>query len=586
MNAPASARQHDRVRRGYITTLMLTIGVNLFSLGLCSGTTNAAQAESSDTDVGKLLTQLDAQNYQVRETAADQLAGQGIDSLKPMALHSLTSSPESAWRIRSIIEKIGIAGDEDTFYKSTGVLRLLYPLDDAGTTARLEGLRQQWKLTRKKNAIKRLRELGATISDPLGDQTAVAPQALGGGRMVINGRLIVNGQQVLGQQQVNSASTRTDKIANNSSLRKRKSLTDRELIEQVDELLAADLATNRERILGSDDAETAIGQAQGSLLGQNDPFAGNALRTNQFRFGAMALLDDKFRGSPNDLKSLHAINNLTLIHWKDRKLSTSEMAIAHKSSTVTRLHIENCKFPNKPPPESAWPRFATHYEFVNQTIPIYAIERLSGSAITSLKFSKCAASEKLHQELRQIDSLSQLALEDTFVDEQWFESFAKLGSLTRINLTLCKFNSDEYRKLKRIRPNLRIDFTPSAFLGIRSPDLGGANVQRARMLARMRAAQQAKPDQQGNAPELDLPAAGVGCSISEVVANSGAEKAGLKAGDVIVKLGGKPITIFEDIRLIIAQQRAGDKLDVEFAREGQAKKTTIELGSFPKSAIQ
>ena len=566
---------------------MLMIGVSLLSVSLCSGTTNAAQTVSIGADVGKLLTQLDAQNYQVRETAADQLADQGIKSLKPMVLHSLASSPESAWRIRSIIEKIGIAGDEDTFYKSTGVLRLLYPLDDAGTTARLESLRQQWKLTRKKNAIKRLRELGATISDPLGDQAAVAPQAMGGGRMVINGRLIVNGQGVLGQQQVNSASTQTSKPASNTSLRKRKSLTDRELIEQVDELLAADLATNRERILGSDDAEAVAGQPQASLLGQNDPFArNNVLRTNQFRFGAMALLDDKFRGSPKDLKSLHAINNLTLIHWKDRELASSEMATAHKSSTVTRLHIENCKFPDQPLPESAWPRFATHYEFVNQTIPVYAIERLSGSAITSLKLSKCAASETLHQHLRQIDSLSQLALEDTLVDEQWFESFAKIGSLTRINLTLCKFNSDQYQKLKRLRPNLRIDFTPSAFLGIRSPDLGGANVQRARMLARMRAAQQAKPGQKENAPELDLPAEGSGCSISEVVADSGAEKAGLKAGDVIVKLGGKPITIFEDIRLIIAQHRAGDKLKVEFIREGESQTATIQLGSFPKSAIE
>ena len=97
----------------------------LIGLGLFSGTTNAAQAESPAATVSELLTQLDAKNYQMREAAADQLARQGIGSLKPMVLHSLASSPESAWRIRSIIEKIGTAGSEDTFYKSTGVLRLL-----------------------------------------------------------------------------------------------------------------------------------------------------------------------------------------------------------------------------------------------------------------------------------------------------------------------------------------------------------------------------------------------------------------------------------------------------------------------------
>ena len=582
MNALTPVLQRRRaIRYCASITLMLLIGPVLFS-----STANAAQAESSNVTVSELLAQLDAQNYQMREAAADLLARRGIRALKPMVLHSLASSPESAWRIRSIIEKIGIAGSEDTFYKSTGVLRLLFPLDDAGTTARLESLKQQWKLTRKKNAIERLRELGATISDPLGDQAAVAPQVFGGGGMVINGKIFINGQPFLGKQRVTSGSTQTSKTASTTSLRKRKSLTDRELIEQVDELLASDLATNRERILGSDESNAAAGQQEVSLLGGNDPFARNGLRAQQVRFGAMALLDDKFRGSPDDLKLLDAITNLNLIHWKDRQLDASEMKIAHKSSNITRLHIENCEFPAKPLPESAWPRFATHYEFVNQTIPTYVIERLNGSAINSLKLSKCAASETLHQNLRQIDSLSQLALEDTLVDERWFKTFASIGSLTRINLSLCKFDSDEYRKLRRLRPNLRVDFTPQAFLGIRSPDLGGANVQRARMLARMRAAQQARPGQKKVLPEPDLPAEGAGCSISEVVSDSGAERAGLEAGDVIVKLNGEPITIFEDIRLIIAQHRAGDKLDVEFTREGQSKTATIQLGSFPKSAIE
>ncbi|MDA8563201.1 hypothetical protein N9L06_01990, partial [Mariniblastus sp.] len=461
MNALTPVRQRSSTGRCCISITLLLVG-----LSFLSGRTNATHAQSPDATVPELLAQLDAQNYQMREAAADQLARQGVGSLKPMVLHSLNSSPESAWRIRSIIEKIGIAGSEDSFYKSTGVLRLLYPLDDAGTTARLECLNQQWKLTRKKNAIKRLRELGATVSDPLGDQVAAAPQIRGGGNVVINGQIFVNGQPFLGRQKVNSSSTQTASTASNTSLRKRKSLTDRELIEQVDELLAADLATNRERILGSDDSDEAAGQQAVNLLGGNDPFAQNALRAQQVRFGAMALLDDKFRGTADDLKSLDAINNLTLIHWKDRKLDASEMEIAHRSSTVTRLHIENCQFPDKPLPESAWPRFATHYEFVNQTIPVYAVKRLNGSAINSLKLSKCAASETLHQNLRQIDSLSQLALEDTLVDKRWFESFANMGSLTRINLTLCKFDSDDYKKLELLRPNLRIDFTPAAFLGI------------------------------------------------------------------------------------------------------------------------
>ena len=106
------------------------------------------------------------------------------------------------------------------------------------------------------------------------------------------------------------------------------------------------------------------------------------------------------------------------------------------------------------------------------------------------------------------------------------------------------------------------------------------------MLARMRAAQKANPDQQQDAPAFDLPVELAGCSISDVVGGSGAEKAGLKPGDVIMKIDGEPVTIFEDIRLIIAQHRAGDKLEVEFTRDEQTNTATIELSRLDENVIR
>ncbi len=564
----------------------MTIFVLMLScLGFSSGHLTAEQVESSQPSVSRLLKQLDADNYQTREAAAEQLVGKGVQALKPMVLHSFSSSPESSWRIRSVIEKIGIAGNEDTFFKSTGVLRLLYPLDDASTSERLESLRQQWRLARKKNAIKRLQELGATISDPYRGQTATV--AALGWQMANGGRAI--GERVQQQRLVAKVGTESKKITVANSVTKRKSLTRRELIERVDELLESDLVTNRERIFGSDEPdglEQNVDPQQAVQFRNIDPFAANALRINQIRSGAMALFDNNYRGTAEDLKLLQDIPNLTLIHWKDRPLDAIELEAAHKIASVRRVHFENCTFPDDPLPKSAWPRLATHFEFINQTIPVSTIERLKGSNVNSLKFSNCKASAILHKQLRQIGSLSQLALEETLVDEQWFETFESVGSLTRVDLTLCKFDPAEYRKLTRLRPHLLINFTPQAFIGIRSPDIGGVNVRRARMIARMRAAQQAKPGQKiadPEFPEFELPANGAGCTISDVVSGSGAEKAGLKAGDVIEKIDGQPITIFEDIRLIVAQHRAGDKLNVQFNRAGESKKATIELGSYAKS---
>ena len=166
------------------------------------------------------------------------------------------------------------------------------------------------------------------------------------------------------------------------------------------------------------------------------------------------------------------------------------------------------------------------------------------------------------------------------------KTFLAIRSLTRVNLNLCKFDSGDYRALTRTRPNLLIDFTPQAFLGIRSSDVAGANIRRARMIARMQAARQANPGQKIEIPPVEDPVGSTGCQITEVVKDSGAEKAGLKAGDVLTKIDGQPITIFEDIRLVIAQHRAGDKLDVQFERSGKSQTATIQLTGFPKTAVK
>ena len=147
-----------------------------------------------------------------------------------------------------------LPGNENTFYKSTGVLRLLYPLDDAGTIERLEVLREQWKLTRKKNAIQRLESLGARISDPYGDQATAG--ALQQWQMANGGRLIINGR-VLNQPQVVTSSTQKSKQAIAASSKKLEKLTRSELITEVDEILESDLATNRERIFGRDNSSGA-----------------------------------------------------------------------------------------------------------------------------------------------------------------------------------------------------------------------------------------------------------------------------------------------------------------------------------------
>ncbi len=78
------------------------------------------------------------------------------------------------------------------------------------------------------------------------------------------------------------------------------------------------------------------------------------------------------------------------------------------------------------------------------------------------------------------------------------------------------------------------------------------------------------------AKELDLPGLS-GVLITSVSENSAAEEAGLKEGDVIVSIAGKSINSIPELQELIARQRPGDVIDLEYYREGVKQRTTVVL---------
>ncbi|KOS04662.1 serine protease [Flavobacterium akiainvivens] len=76
-----------------------------------------------------------------------------------------------------------------------------------------------------------------------------------------------------------------------------------------------------------------------------------------------------------------------------------------------------------------------------------------------------------------------------------------------------------------------------------------------------------------------------GFYVNSVVANSGAAKAGIKKGDVIVKIDNKPINGFADINAAIVTKRPNDVVNVVVDRNGRqvtvpVKLTKNEINSF------
>jgi aminopeptidase YwaD len=81
----------------------------------------------------------------------------------------------------------------------------------------------------------------------------------------------------------------------------------------------------------------------------------------------------------------------------------------------------------------------------------------------------------------------------------------------------------------------------------------------------------------GTVPDFGSQAEGY--KISNVTEESPADKAGLKAGDIMINFGGKKIANLYDYTYALGEYKPGDKVDVMVLRDGKEVKIEIELGA-------
>ncbi|MFM8271886.1 MAG: S1C family serine protease [Gemmata sp.] len=84
------------------------------------------------------------------------------------------------------------------------------------------------------------------------------------------------------------------------------------------------------------------------------------------------------------------------------------------------------------------------------------------------------------------------------------------------------------------------------------------------------------------ADEKDTDGKLVGAKITELSPGGAAEKAGLKAEDVIVEMNGKPILGQTSLRDFLDTLRGGDVIEVKAKRKGEVRDFKVTLGSAPK----
>jgi membrane-associated protease RseP (regulator of RpoE activity) len=82
-----------------------------------------------------------------------------------------------------------------------------------------------------------------------------------------------------------------------------------------------------------------------------------------------------------------------------------------------------------------------------------------------------------------------------------------------------------------------------------------------------------------NAPVLGVngePVEG-GCRVTAVAPASGAEAAGLRAGDILTAVDGYSVADVKEVAAVVRRRRAGDTVVVEFVRDGERLETEAVL---------
>ena len=70
-----------------------------------------------------------------------------------------------------------------------------------------------------------------------------------------------------------------------------------------------------------------------------------------------------------------------------------------------------------------------------------------------------------------------------------------------------------------------------------------------------------------------------GAYVAQVAEGGPAEKAGIKAGDIVIQIGDHEVTSADGLILAVRSQSVGDKVDVKYVRNGAEQTTTVTLGS-------
>jgi hypothetical protein len=523
---------------GWHTSRML--GICLICWGV-SVTTLAASP--SPAELARLVDELDSDRYATREEAGRQLLAAGDAAIDLLATAVATGSPETAWRASAILEQIALEGSETSLVRVTDAFEQLSQGSRPGLAGAARDLRARQTKMRRDRAAVRIRALGGKLSG--GGDGMASPSWSG---------IILGGMAV--------------------PVPVPAELVEPAVIELADD---APIITVAPRIIAvpepEEDLKTPLpadkDEEPTPVLADDVQYfpAGPEFRPKE-KADAIAEKPadepaDETPAAPRPPAPLPAPPPPAL-----PPLGVDALAPPPPAD----LPPMPVREPGDDPVDEAFeakldaalkgaaegPMIGAIADaFVGEEVDVLDVDGLdviaSSDAAGLLMQEVLVLDENWRggdaglAELADVPSIVNVSIQEAEVTDAALAHLAKLPRLADLSVRGSQITADGLRQFRLKSPQTRIYASGDAMLGI--------NASR------------------------DGP-----CVLSSIYYGSGAYEAGLQQGDEILSVGGHKTRDFSDLTIAVFRERPGDKLPIEFKRDGQIK--TVEIVLKDRSLVE
>ena len=474
--------------------------------------------QASAEDLQSWLAELDSDSYEAREAAAQRLAEVGPAAIDVLSRGLTSDSAEIAWRSGAALERIAVSGDEATLARVTGVLDGLSTKGKPGLRSMAAEMHVRQKRFRHDRAVASLKQNGAVFSD--------GAVELGAGGMFIGGgpvAIAIDAMPFEGPA----------------------------IVEGVPAIIEDGPALIPE-IEAPDDA---------GIFGLLRRALGGAIEVKRESPPALDIEDDRpVRPAPD----LPPPTEIPVLPAESKPVEPAPIleesppvseAPAEEAVPVPRAEeatpVEVADEPAPPPEaqvieapveiiEAPGPAILMDFDFVGGGIIGIDEGEVQTTAALALGPQWLGGDDGL-KILKDVPEIWSISVNGAKITDESLQYMAELPSLSSLSVRQTNITRKGLQKLRGQKPDLQIQARGEAMMGVNG--------------------------ETGVAPLV----------LTSVFPDSGAYRAGLRQGDVVSAVDGVSIKEFTDLTISVYGRKPGEKIRVEYEREGTKKTAEVTL---------